>query len=52
MQYSEGIKPYVDVIIAESDLQESEINYMNALFQVLQSKVDLDKARGEVNINY
>lgn len=52
LQYSEGIKPYVDVIIAESDLQQSEINYMNALFQVLQSRVDLERARGDVQINY
>ena len=49
LQYSEGIKAYLDVIVAESDLQQSEINYHNALFQVLGSKVNLEKAMGDIN---
>ncbi len=49
LQYSEGIKAYLDVIVAESDLQQSEINYLNALFQVLGSKVNLEKAMGDIN---
>jgi len=48
LQYREGIKPYLDVIIAESDLQTSEINYLNALFQLLASKIDLEKAMGDI----
>lgn len=48
LQYNEGIKPYLDVIVAESDLQNSEINYLNALFQLLQSKVDLERAMGNI----
>lgn len=48
LQYREGIKPYLDVIIAESDLQTSEINYLNALFQLLGSKIDLEKAMGDI----
>jgi outer membrane protein TolC len=48
LQYSEGVKAYLDVIIAESDLQTSEINYLNALFQLLESKVDLEKAMGDI----
>jgi outer membrane protein TolC len=48
LQYSEGIKAYLDVIVAESDLQNSEINYLNALFQLLQSKIDLEKAMGDI----
>ena len=48
LQYSEGIKAYLDVIVAESDLQTSEINYLNALFQLLQSKVNLEKAMGNI----
>ncbi len=48
LQYREGIKTYLDVIIAESDLQTSEINYLNALFQVLGSKIDLQKAMGTI----
>ena len=48
LQYREGIKPYLDVIVAESDLQTSEINYLNALFQLLASKIDLEKAMGDI----
>jgi outer membrane protein TolC len=49
LQYSEGIKPYLDVIVAESDLQTSEINYLNALFSLLESKVNLERAMGDIS---
>jgi outer membrane protein TolC len=48
LQYREGIKPYLDVIVAESDLRTSEISYLNALFQLLESKIDLEKAMGDI----
>ncbi len=51
LQYREGVKAYIDVIIAESDLQTSEINYVNALFHVLESKIDLEKAMGDIPAN-
>ncbi len=50
LQYKQGIVPYLNVITAESNLITSEINYLNALFQVLSSKIDLQKAMG--NISY
>ncbi len=46
LQYKQGVVAYLNVITAESDLISSEINYLNALFQVLLSKVDLEKAMG------
>jgi outer membrane protein TolC len=49
-QYREGIKTYLDVIVAQSDLRTSELNYYNALFQVLSSKIDLKKALGTLNV--
>lgn len=48
LQYREGIKAYLDVIVAESDLQRSEINYLDALFELLKSKIDLEKAMGDI----
>jgi multidrug efflux system outer membrane protein len=51
LQYREGIKAYLDVITAETDLRNSEINYLNALFQLLGSKVDLQKAMGDITPN-
>ncbi|WP_158800471.1 TolC family protein [Pedobacter sp. L105] len=50
LQYKQGIVPYLNVITAESNLISSEISYINALFQVLSNKVDLQKAMG--NITY
>ncbi len=50
LQYKQGIVPYLNVITAESNLMTSEISYLNALFQVLSNKIDLQKAMG--NISY
>ena len=46
LQYREGIKTYLDVIVAQSDLRTAELNYYNALFQLLSSKIDLEKSLG------
>ncbi len=48
LQYKQGLIPYLNVIIAESNLISSEISYLNALFQLLSSKVDLEKAMGNI----
>lgn len=50
LQYREGIKTYLDVIVAQSDLRTAELNYYNALFQVLSSKIDLEKALGTLAV--
>jgi outer membrane protein TolC len=50
LQYKQGIVPYLNVITAESNLITSEINYLNDLFQVMSTKIDLEKAMG--NITY
>jgi outer membrane protein len=36
------------VIIAESDLRTSQLNYYTALYQLLQSKIDVEKALGTI----
>lgn len=46
LQYKQGLIAYLNVITAESNLISSQISYLNALFQVLSSKVDLEKAMG------
>ncbi|MCC8426232.1 TolC family protein [Mucilaginibacter sp. UR6-11] len=51
LQYREGVKTYLDVIVAQSDLRTSELNYYNALFQVLSSKIDLKKALGTLTVD-
>lgn len=51
LQYNEGIKTYLDLLIAESDLRTSQLNYLNALFSLLSSKLDVQQAQGTININ-
>jgi len=51
LQYEEGIKAYVDLIVAETDLRTTQLNYYNALFGVLASKLDYQRAIGSININ-
>jgi outer membrane protein TolC len=51
LQYQQGTVPYLNVITAESNLITSEIGYQNALFQLLSSKIDLEKAMGVITVN-
>ncbi len=46
LQYSAGVKTYLEVITSETDLRTAQINYFNALNQVLASKVDAERALG------
>ncbi len=46
LQYKSGVKTYLEVIVAESDLRSTQVNYLNALFEVLISKLDAQKAAG------
>lgn len=48
LQYRNGVKAYLEVITAETDLRSAQINYFNALYQVLASKIDLQKALGQI----
>lgn len=49
LQYNSGIKAYIEVINAEADLRTSQINYYEALFQVLSNKIDVQRSLGEIN---
>ncbi len=49
LQYRSGVKAYLDVITAESDLRTAQINYYNALYQLLSSKIDVAQALGSIN---
>jgi len=51
LQYNEGIKTYLEVITAETDLRTTQLNYFNALYRLLASKLDLQQAQGTININ-
>lgn len=49
LQYQNGVKTYLDVTIAESDLRTTRINYYNSLYQVLSSKLDVQRVLGQIN---
>jgi len=46
LQYKMGVKAYLEVIVAESALRSSQVNHLDALFEVLISKLDVEKALG------
>ena len=47
-QYNQGIKTYLDVIVAETDLRTAQLNYLNTLFQLLSSTLDVKKSLGNI----
>lgn len=51
LQYDAGIKTYLDLMTAETDLRTSSLNYLNALYSVLASKIDVQKSLGAINID-
>ncbi|MFC7526746.1 TolC family protein [Parapedobacter sp. GCM10030251] len=51
LQYDEGIKTYLDLMTAETDLRTTQISYLNALFAVLAGKLDVQRALGTVDID-
>ncbi|MCO5234151.1 MAG: TolC family protein [Chitinophagales bacterium] len=51
LQYDAGIKNYLELMTADTDLKTAQINYLSALFAVLSSKLDVQKALGEINIS-
>ncbi len=52
LQYHEGVKAYIDLLIAQTTLRTSQLNYYSALFQVLGLKVELLRTQGTLPVNY
>ncbi|WP_270090076.1 TolC family protein [Sphingobacterium sp. SYP-B4668] len=48
LQYDEGITRYLDLMTAETDLKTSQLNYLNSLYALLSSKLDVQKALGNI----
>jgi len=47
IKYKEGVGSSIEIIQAEQSLYETQANYTQALFEVLRTKIDLDKALGK-----
>ena len=52
LQYNQGIKTYLEVIVSETDLMSARINNLNALFMLMFSKIDVKHALGEITVDY
>jgi outer membrane protein TolC len=48
VKYQEGVGSSLEVVDAEGSLREAQINYYNALYDALVSRVDLMKAYGKI----
>ncbi|TDB68243.1 TolC family protein [Arundinibacter roseus] len=49
LQYKSGVKTYLEVIIAQTDLRTAELTYANALYQVISRKLDVERALGTID---
>ncbi len=48
IKYEQGVGSSLEVMSAETSLKESQTNYVSALYDALISKVDYDKANGNI----
>ncbi|MFI5450926.1 TolC family protein [Pedobacter sp. UC225_61] len=49
IKYDQGVGSSLEVTTAETSLKEAQNNYINALYDMLINKVNLDKALGNIN---
>ncbi len=49
LQYKAGTKTYLELITAETDLRAAQVNQSDALYQLLVSKLDVQKALGTIH---
>ncbi|MGF6849488.1 outer membrane protein TolC [Chitinophaga sp. W3I9] len=46
--FEQGVASSLDVISAESELKQAQVDYVQALLNTLISKTELDKAMGKI----
>jgi outer membrane protein TolC len=49
LQYKAGTKTYLELITAETDLRSAQLNQSDALYQLLVSKLDVQRALGTIH---
>jgi outer membrane protein len=52
LQYKQGIKTYLDVIISETDLLTAQLNNLSSLISLMNSKIDVQQALGKISVPY
>jgi outer membrane protein TolC len=48
IKYEQGVGSNLEVIESVNSLKESQVNYYNAMYDAIVTKVDLDKAYGKL----
>lgn len=48
IKYEQGVGSSIEVTTAETSLKESQNNYINALYELLINKVNMDRASGKI----
>lgn len=49
-QYDAGIKSYLELMTSETDLRMAQLNYLNTLYNVHASKLDVKQSLGKISI--
>ncbi|MGV3684858.1 MAG: TolC family protein [Daejeonella sp.] len=49
IKYGEGVGSSIEVTTAETSLKEAQNNYINALYDLMINRVNMDKALGRIN---
>jgi outer membrane protein TolC len=52
LQYNQGVKTYLELIVSETDLMSARTNNLNALFMLMFSKLDVQRATGKISVDY
>lgn len=51
LQYNEGVKTYLDLMVSETDLRTAQLGQLNTMLKVLSSKLDVMQSLGTINTN-
>lgn len=49
LQYQKGVVAYTELLSSESSYKEAEINYLSSFVELLNAKLEIDKANGNLN---
>jgi outer membrane protein len=52
LQYNQGVKSYLEVIVSETELMAAHISNLNALFTLMFTNIDVKRSLGEISIDY
>ena len=48
IKFEQGVGSNLEVVTAESSLKEAQVNYYNALYDVLVARINIEKAFGKL----